>query len=200
MTVCNMSIEAGARAGLDRPRRHDLRLPRGPRPRARRAPPGSGRSTTGARCATDDGAAFDKEVVLDAAAIAPARHLGHQPRPGRRRIDGVGARPRRLRRRRRARGRRPGPSSTWASTAGTPMRDIAGRHRVHRLVHQQPHRGPAGRRRGGRGPPGGAGRARPGRARLVRGEGRRPRPRASTRSSPPPASTGASRAARCAWP
>ena len=37
MTVCNMSIEAGAKAGLDRPRRHDVRLPRGPRPTRRRA-------------------------------------------------------------------------------------------------------------------------------------------------------------------
>ena len=29
MTVCNMSIEWGARAGLDRTRRHDVRVPRG---------------------------------------------------------------------------------------------------------------------------------------------------------------------------
>ena len=34
MTVCNMSIEWGARAGHDRSRRDDVRLPRGPRPRA----------------------------------------------------------------------------------------------------------------------------------------------------------------------
>ena len=37
MTVCNMSIEAGARAGHDRARRHDVRLPRGPAVRARAA-------------------------------------------------------------------------------------------------------------------------------------------------------------------
>ena len=37
MTVCNMSIEAGATAGLDRPRRHDVRLPRGPAATPRRA-------------------------------------------------------------------------------------------------------------------------------------------------------------------
>ena len=30
MTICNMSIEAGARAGHDRPGRDDVRLPRGP--------------------------------------------------------------------------------------------------------------------------------------------------------------------------
>ena len=34
MTVCNMSIEAGARAGLDRARRHDVRVPRRPARRA----------------------------------------------------------------------------------------------------------------------------------------------------------------------
>ena len=51
MTVCNMSIEAGGTGRDDRPRRHDVRLPRGPGPRARRAPHGSGPSPTGARCA-----------------------------------------------------------------------------------------------------------------------------------------------------
>ena len=34
MTVCNMSIEAGARAGHDRARRQDVRVPRGPARRA----------------------------------------------------------------------------------------------------------------------------------------------------------------------
>ena len=94
-----------------------------------------------------------------------------------------GARPRRRSPTRRRASRPPGPSSTWASPPAPPIRDDPGRHRVHRLVHQQPHRGPAGRRRGGRRPPGAARHAGPGRARLVRGEGRRPRPRGSTTSS-----------------
>ena len=34
MTVCNMSIEAGARAGLIAPGRRHLRVPRGPARRA----------------------------------------------------------------------------------------------------------------------------------------------------------------------
>ena len=74
--------------------------------------------------ATDDDATFDKEVVLDAADDPPARLVGHEPRP-------VGhdrrprARPRRVRRRR-ARATPPSArSSTWASKAGTPIRDIA---------------------------------------------------------------------------
>ena len=34
MTICNMSIEAGAKAGMIAPGRHDLRLRRGPAARA----------------------------------------------------------------------------------------------------------------------------------------------------------------------
>ena len=58
MTVCNMSIEAGARAGHDRARRDHLRLPRGPAVRAaatsRRAPSSAGASCrpTRARAST----------------------------------------------------------------------------------------------------------------------------------------------------
>ena len=63
MTICNMSIEAGARAGHGRARRDHVRLPEGPPARARRAPTGMPPSPTGTRCATDDGAVFDAEVV-----------------------------------------------------------------------------------------------------------------------------------------
>ena len=124
MTVCNMSIEAGAKAGLIAPDDVDLRLPRGPRPTRRRARRGRRRSTTGAALPTDDGAAFDKEVHLDAAAHRAARLLGHQPGPGRAA--------------RRRRSRRPTTSPTpnerdsaaraleyMGLTAGTPIRDVA---------------------------------------------------------------------------
>ena len=40
---------------------------------------------------SDEGAHFDREVVLDAAKPAADRHLGHEP-GGRRPIDGIGAR------------------------------------------------------------------------------------------------------------
>ncbi len=70
MTVCNMSIEAGARAGLVAPDDTTFAYLEG-RPHA---PPGhrweqaldDWRSLV-----TDDGAAFDKEVVLDAAGLTP---------------------------------------------------------------------------------------------------------------------------------
>jgi 3-isopropylmalate/(R)-2-methylmalate dehydratase large subunit len=65
MTICNMSIEAGAKAGMiapDRPRSTTSRA-------APHAPKGADwvgcRRRTGAR-STDDDAVFDKEVVLDA--------------------------------------------------------------------------------------------------------------------------------------
>ena len=85
MTVCNMSIEAGAKAGLVAPDDTTFAYLAGPRPRAAGRRLGRGASPTGARCTADDGAVWDQEVVLDAAHAAPAGHVGHQPRPGRRR-------------------------------------------------------------------------------------------------------------------
>ncbi len=49
MTLCNMSIEAGARAGLGRARRRDVRVHRGSGVRAEGRGVGAARSTTGAR-------------------------------------------------------------------------------------------------------------------------------------------------------
>ena len=51
MTVCNMSIEWGAKAGLIAPGPDDVRLSRGPPRGARRAPTGTPPSRTGRRCA-----------------------------------------------------------------------------------------------------------------------------------------------------
>ena len=146
MTVCNMSIEAGARAGHDRARRDHLRLPQGPCRTRPRAPTGTPPSSTG----------------------APAQRRRRRVRRGGR------ARRRRARRRSsrgaptparacrcpaRARPRARSPTRTTAPraeraleymglTPGTPLRDDRGRHGLHRLVHQRPHRGPARRRRG----------------------------------------------------
>ena len=199
MTVCNMSIEAGAKAGLIAPDDTTFAYLEG-------------------RAHAPTGAAWDAAARrLAHARHRRRRHLRQGGAPRRRRasrrtspgaptpaqvvpLDGVGARPPTT---------SPTPNERDSGRAGPRVHGPHGRHadarrrrrhRVHRLVHQPPHRGPAGRRRGGRGPAGDGRRAHPGRARLVRGEGTRPRPRASTRSSPPPASTGASRAARCAWP
>ena len=197
MTICNMSIEAGAKAGLIAPDDVTFAYLEG----RTHAPSGAAWEAAlddWRALPTDDGATFDKEVHLDAADIAPARVLGHQPRPGR------AAR----------RATIPSPDDFadpnerdsaaraleyMGLTAGTAGARRRRRHRVHRQLHQLADRGPAGRGQGGRGPTGEGRRAHPGRARDLRGEGTRPRRRGSTRCSPPPGSTGGSRAARCAW-
>ena len=123
MTVCNMSIEAGARAGMIAPDDTTFAYLEG----RRFAPQGAAWEQAlddWRSLVTDDGATFDKEVVLDAAALVPARVVGHEPGPGRphRRC---GPRPRLVPRRVGRDVGRPRPRSTWASKAGTPMRDIA---------------------------------------------------------------------------
>ena len=146
MTVCNMSIEAGARAGHDRAGRDHVRLPRGPPARARGRGLGRGRRRTGGRCAPTTTRSSTRRSCIDAAELDAVRHLGHQPRPGRCRCR----RPCPTRRRSTT------PSSARAAeraleymglTAGHAAARHRGRHRVRRLVHQRPHRGPARRRR-----------------------------------------------------
>ena len=81
MTVCNMSIEAGARAGMVAPDETTYEFLRD-RPHA---PTGALWDLAVAyweQLRTDDGAVFDTEVFLDAAVLEPVRHLGNQPRPG----------------------------------------------------------------------------------------------------------------------
>ena len=113
-------VDRGGRQGRpDRARRHDVRLPRGPRPRPEGSRTGRRRWTTGARSSTDDGATFDREVHLDAADIAAPRLLGHQPRPGR------------------ADRRRASPTRTTSPTpsdarVGGPGARVHGPHRRHR--------------------------------------------------------------------
>jgi 3-isopropylmalate/(R)-2-methylmalate dehydratase large subunit len=78
MTVCNMSIEAGARAGMIAPDDTTFAYVEG----RRLAPKGKDwdaavehwRSLT-----TDDGAVFDKEVVIDAASLRPHVSWGTNP-------------------------------------------------------------------------------------------------------------------------
>ncbi len=198
MTVCNMSIEAGARAGLVAPddttfaylegRPHapkgavweqaleDWRAPRHRRGRRLRQDRAHRRRPTG----------------------SPG-HLGDEPGPGRlhRRHR---ARSRQLHRRGRPARRRPGPSQYMGLDAGTPVRDIAvdtvfigscTNGRIEDL------RAAAAVVRGPQCPVGAAG---PGRARISPGEG--PGRGGGARRGLPiaPASSGGSRDARCAWP
>src|SRR6187399_1703184 len=78
MTLCNMSIEAGARAGLDAPDETTFEYLKG-RPKA---PQGAEWDKAVARWRTlksDAGAVFDRQLVLDAATIEPMISFGTNP-------------------------------------------------------------------------------------------------------------------------
>src|SRR5579875_3740090 len=78
MTVCNMSIEAGARAGMIAPDQVTIDYLRG----RRYAPQGTEFDRAAARWlgfATDEGARFDTTVAMDAGAIAPQVTWGTNP-------------------------------------------------------------------------------------------------------------------------
>ena len=78
MTMCNMSIEAGARAGLVGARRHDVRLPRGPPVRA--AGQGLGEAVEEwSSLYSDDDARWDRVVRIDVAALRPQVTWGTNP-------------------------------------------------------------------------------------------------------------------------
>jgi 3-isopropylmalate/(R)-2-methylmalate dehydratase large subunit len=73
MTVCNMTIEGGGRAGMIAPDETTFEWVIG-RPGAPDAVPDEWRELR-----TDDGASFDKEIVVDAAAIGPMVTWGTNP-------------------------------------------------------------------------------------------------------------------------
>jgi len=78
MTICNMSIEGGARAGMIAPDETTIEYLRG-RPRV---PQGAAWDAAVARwrtLRTDDGAAFDKSVTIDASGLAPMVTFGTNP-------------------------------------------------------------------------------------------------------------------------
>ena len=197
LTVCNMSIEGGARAGLVAPDETTFAYLKG-RPYAPKGADWDKAVAWWRSLATDPGAKFDKSVTIQAADIEPTVTWGTSPEDVVA-IGGVVPAPESF----------ADPSKQQAAQVSLDYMGLAARHaddrhrsaeRVHRIVHQQPHRGPARRRRG-------AARAAP---RPLTSNGRsssparawssaRPRPRASTRCSPTPASNGASRAARPAW-
>jgi 3-isopropylmalate/(R)-2-methylmalate dehydratase large subunit len=78
MTLCNMSIEAGAKAGLVAPDDTTFEYLKG----REHAPKGEQWEAAVAdwrMLATDDGAVFDKEVVIDAATLRPQVSWGTNP-------------------------------------------------------------------------------------------------------------------------
>jgi 3-isopropylmalate/(R)-2-methylmalate dehydratase large subunit len=78
MTVCNMSIEAGARAGLIAPDETTFRYLHG-RPRAPQGAVWDAALAYWRSLPTDSDAVFDREVTLDAAALTPFVTWGTNP-------------------------------------------------------------------------------------------------------------------------
>ena len=78
MTVCNMSIEAGAKAGLIAPDEVTFEYLKG-RPHAPQGDEWDRAVADWRTLVTDEGATFDKEVFLDAADIEPFVSWGTNP-------------------------------------------------------------------------------------------------------------------------
>ena len=78
MTVCNMSIEAGARAGMIAPDDTTFEYLHG-RPRAPRGADWDAAVSRWRELRTDDGASFDDSVTLDAASLQPMVTFGTNP-------------------------------------------------------------------------------------------------------------------------
>jgi len=78
MTVCNMSIEAGARAGMIAPDDTTIDYMRG-RPRVPEGPDWDEAVARWKMLRTDEGASFDKEVTLDASQLTPMVTFGTNP-------------------------------------------------------------------------------------------------------------------------
>ncbi len=196
MTVCNMSIEAGARAGMIAPDETTFAYLQG-RPHAPEGADWDAAVEYWRTLRSDDDATFDAEVVLAAEDIEPFVTWGTNPGQGLPLSADV-----------------PDPAQIadesarvaaqraleyMGLTPGQPLREHQGRHRVHRLVHQRPHRGPAVGRQGPAGPAQVRRRPCARRARLRPGAAAGRGRRASTGSSSTSAPSGATPAARCAW-
>jgi 3-isopropylmalate/(R)-2-methylmalate dehydratase large subunit len=81
MTICNMSIEAGAKAGLIAPDRTTFDFLQG-RPHAPQGADWDAAVEHWATLRTDEGAVFDREVVLDASTLTPFVTWGTNPGQG----------------------------------------------------------------------------------------------------------------------
>ena len=78
MTVCNMSIEAGARAGMIAPDDRTFSYLEG-RPRAPKGEDWDAAVTRWRKLASDDGATFDKSIDVNASALKPMVTFGTNP-------------------------------------------------------------------------------------------------------------------------
>ena len=122
MTICNMSIEGGARAGMVAPDEKTYAYLKD-RPKSPKGADWDRALRYWDTLRSDDGAHFDKEIRLDARQAAAARHLGHQP--GGRDLDHRrGAESRRHRRRGQASLEEARAANISACTPGTKITDI----------------------------------------------------------------------------
>jgi 3-isopropylmalate/(R)-2-methylmalate dehydratase large subunit len=78
MTLCNLTIEAGARAGMVAPDETTINYLRG-RPKAPRGEAFERAALKWLQLPSDPGAVFDSEITLDAAAMRPAITYGTDP-------------------------------------------------------------------------------------------------------------------------
>ncbi|MET0993987.1 MAG: 3-isopropylmalate dehydratase large subunit [Mycobacterium sp.] len=81
MTICNMSIEAGARAGMVAPDETTFEFLRG-RPHAPAGADWDAAVAAWSRLRTDEGAEFDTEVYVDASTLSPFVTWGTNPGQG----------------------------------------------------------------------------------------------------------------------
>ena len=202
MTVCNMSIEGGGTGGHDRARTTRPSLAWRPARRAPRAPTCEPRAATTWRSSSLDGRGRQlrpAEITVRRLRARGAQVTwGTTPARWCRPIRG-GTRPEQSRRARRRASRPSVRCATWTSSRGTPIQDIAldrvfiGSCTNSRIADLR--LSAAGWSR----PPVTAGVSGHGGAGLGAWSRRRPRPRAWTRCSVPPASIGGAPAAPCAW-
>ncbi len=195
MTICNMSIEAGARAGMVAPDETTFEFLRG-RPHAPQGADWDAAVAAWSQLRTDEGAEFDTEVYIDASTLSPFVTWGTNPGQGVP-LSGSVPDPELMFDDARAPVGRKSVGVHGSSARNGDARHRGG-HRFRRLVHQRQDRGSAcGRRRPAR--PQGRRRRADARSCPARcGCARRPNPKASARSSPPPGRSGDRPAARCA--
>ena len=195
MTICNMSIEAGARAGMIAPDDTTFDYLRG-----RDHAPGADFDAAVAEwreLATDDDAVFDAEVHIDADTLTPFVTWGTNPGQGLPLSERVPDPERIVDENERVAAEK--ALDLHGADGGHTAARHPRRHGVRRLLHQRAHRGPARRRRDHRRPSGWPTACGCWSCRARCACGSRPSRRASTRSSPRPGRSGARRAARCAW-
>ncbi len=148
MTVCNMSVEGGAKAGFIAPDEKAYAFLKD-RPKSPKGKAWDDAMRYWETLYSDDGAHFDREIRLDAAKLPPLVTWGTSPEQvisitGRVPVPGEIADENKRR-----------AADDLARIHGPQGRREDHRHRdrprVHRLLHQRPHRGLARRRQGGGG-------------------------------------------------